>query len=259
MIDTGLFILGKFVALAIRPDIWLALGLVLTLWGVWRGRPRLARRAGSVTLAATLAFGILPLGDLMLRALETRHPVAPGLTRIDGIVVLGGGEDGERSALWGQVQLGEGAERLTEGLRLARLHPEAQLVFTGGSGALRDAFGGGQSGADVAHAFWTEQGALGAIYERSSRNTAENARATAALIDPRPGETWVLVTSAFHMPRALQSFHAAGWPGMNPWPVDFRSRPLDRGIGWDLDGNLGRIRTALNEYLGLVGYRLAGR
>jgi hypothetical protein len=131
MMDTALFILGKLVGLAIRPDIWLTLGLGLTLWGLWRGRQSLARGAGGVTLAAMLGFGVLPLGDLMLRPLETQHPVAPDLAQIDGIVVLGGGEDAERSALWGQVQLGEGGERLTEGLRLARLHPEVTLVFTG--------------------------------------------------------------------------------------------------------------------------------
>ena len=257
--DTGLFILGKLAGLAIRPDIWLTVGLGLTLWGLWRGRLALARTVGTVTLAAVLAFGMLPLGDLLLRPLETRHPVAPDLPGLDGIVVLGGGEDAERSALWGQVQLGEGAERLTEGLRLARLHPGAQLVFTGGSGALRDALGGGQSGADVVETFWTQQGIADATFERASRNTAENARATAALIGQRPGETWVLVTSAFHMPRALQSFRAAGWPDITPWPVDYRSRPLGRGISWDLDGNLGRMRTAFNEYLGLIAYRLAGR
>jgi uncharacterized SAM-binding protein YcdF (DUF218 family) len=259
MMDTALFILGKLVGRAIRPDIWLTLGLGLTLWGLWRGRQRLAGCAGGVTLAAMLGFGALPLGDLMLRPLETQHPVAPDLARIDGIVVLGGGEDAERSALWGQVQLGEGGERLTEGLRLARLHPEATLVFTGGSGALRDALGGGTSGAAVAEAFWTQQGYDSAIFERASRNTAENARATAALIGPRPGETWVLVTSAFHMPRALHSFRAAGWPAIHPWPVDFRSRPLNRGLGWDLSGNLGRMGTAMNEYLGMAGYRLVGR
>ncbi|MFU8865538.1 MAG: YdcF family protein [Rhodobacterales bacterium] len=257
--DTTIFVLGKLAGLAIRPDIWLTFGVLLTFWGLCRGRSALARAAGAITIVALLSFGMLPLGDLLLRPLETRHPVAPYTPAIDGIVVLGGGEDAERSALWGQVQLGEGAERLTEGLRLARLHPEAQLVFTGGSGALRDALGGGQSGADVAETFWTEQGLTDATLERVSRNTAENARATVDLIGQRPSETWVLITSAFHMPRALQSFRAAGWPDITPWPVDFRSRSLSRGIGWDLDGNLGRMRTALNEYLGLIGYRLAGR
>ena len=257
--DTAFFILAKVVALLIRPDAWLALGLGLAALGLWRGWLRLARRAATLTLAATLAIGVLPLGDLALRPLETRHPPAPDLARIDGIIVLGGAEEAERSALHGSVQMNEGAERLTEGLRLARLHPGARLVFTGGSGYLRDAGGGGLSGAEVAGRFWAEQGHAGAILEGQSRNTAENARLTAALIRPAPGETWVLVTSAFHMPRAVQSFRAAGWPGIVPWPVDYRSRPLARGLAWELDSNLMRLRTAVNEYVGLIAYRLAGR
>jgi len=155
--------------------------------------------------------------------------------------------------------LNEGAERLTEGLRLARAHPGARLVFTDGSGAFRDALGGGLSGAEVAGRFWAEQGFEGALLKGAARNTAENARATLALVAPAEGKTWVLVTSAFHIPRALQSFRAAGWPDIQPWPVNYRIRPLARGPGWNLDGNLMRMRTALNEYVGLIGWRLAGR
>jgi len=79
------------------------------------------------------------------------------------------------------------------------------------------------------------------------------------MVDPQPAERWVLITSAFHMPRALQSFDAAGWPDIVPWPVDFRSRPWRRGIGWDLTGNMRQLNTALREHLGLLAYRLARR
>jgi len=257
--DTALFALGKAAGLVIRPDLWLVLGLGLVVLGLMRGWLTLARRAGAATLGAVLAIGFVPLGDLMLAPLESRHPAHPPLSRIDGIVVLGGGEDAERSALHGQVQLNEGAERLTEGLRLARANPDARLVFTGGSGSFRDAFGGGLSGAEVAGRFWTELGFGEALLEGSSRNTAENARATFALVAPTEGETWVLITSAFHMPRAVNSFRAAGWPDIQPWPVDYRTLPLRRGLGWNLDGNLLRMRTALNEYVGLLGWRLMGR
>lgn len=257
--DTLLFVLAKIAGLVIRPDLWLALGMGLTVLALARGRLAVARGLGSATLAAILVIGLLPLGDLMLAPLESRHPVAPDLPRIDGIVVLGGAEDAERSAFHGQVQLNEGAERLTEGLRLARAHPDARLVFTGGSGAFRDALGGGLSGAEVAGQFWADQGFTNALLEGTSRNTAENARATLAMVTPAEGEIWVLVTSAFHMPRALQSFRAAGWTDIRPWPVDYRTRPLRRGLGWNLDGNLMRMRTALNEIVGLIGWRLAGR
>lgn len=257
--DTAVFILAKLAGLGLRPDVWLLLALALIVWWQWRGRPVAARRAGSGLLAAVLALGFVPLGDLALAPLEGRHPVRPGLSDIAGVIVLGGAEDARGTRLRDQVQLNAAAERFTEALALARAHPQARVVFTGGSGALRDALGGGLSGADVAARFFAEQGLERAEFERTSRNTTENARASAALIDPQPGEVWVLVTSAFHMPRAIQSFRAAGWPGIQPWPVDFRGRPWRDRLGWDLMGNLGRLEIALREYLGLLAYGLAGR
>lgn len=144
------------------------------------------------------------------------------------------------------------------GLGLARLHPEAQFFFTRSSGAFRDGFGGRQSGASVAEVFWTELGIKDAMFERASRHIAENAGATVALIGPRSGETRVWLISAFHMPRALQSLRRAGWARHEVLARGFPQRPLRRGFGWDLDGKLDRIRIASNEYLGLIGYHLAG-
>ena len=92
--------------------------------------------------------------------------------------------------------------------------------------------------------------------ERASRNTAENARLTYDLIAPEPSETWVLVTSAFHMPRSVASFEAAGWQGIIPWPVDYRAGTLRGGIGWDLGRNLEVLNTAVREYIGLLAYQI---
>ena len=259
MSDTVFFVIAKLGGVLIRPDSWLVLGLALTVWGLWRARLRLAWRAGLVTFLAALLLAVVPLGEMLLRPLETRYPVRPDLDDIAGIIVLGGGEDAARTALWDQVQLNEGGERFTEALYLARQHPQARVLFTGGSGALRDVAGGGLSGAMVAERFFDEQGLTRAEFERDSRNTAENARASFAMVDPQPGETWVLVTSAFHMPRSMRSFDAAGWPDVVAWPVDFRTRPGQRGLGWNLSGNLARLDTALREHLGGLAYRMAGR
>ena len=175
--------------------------------------------------------------------------------------MLGGGEEAWLSARWDQVVFGEGAERFTAALALARVHPQARIVFTGGSGALRDVGRSDGSSAAVAKRFFTEQGIDPArlSVESASRNTAENARLTRALIKPQPGEVWVLVTSAFHMPRAMESFRAAGWEGLVPWPVDFRARDLDVGIGWELARNLDVLNTAVREYLGILAYGATGR
>lgn len=97
------------------------------------------------------------------------------------------------------------------------------------------------------------------LLEGQSRNTAENARPSRELAAPAPDETWVLVTSAFHMPRALRSFEAAGWTGLAPWPVDCRTSAFADGMGWNLARNLQVLKTAIREQAGQIDYRLFGR
>ena len=106
----------------------------------------------------------------------------------------------------------------------------------------------------VAQAFFAAQGLdeQRLLLEQHSRNTAENAALSLALAQPQPGQVWLLVTSAFHMPRAMHEFHEAGWQGLVPYPVDYRSGPFVDGIGWDLPENLRVLNTALHERVGLL-------
>jgi uncharacterized SAM-binding protein YcdF (DUF218 family) len=252
--DTLIFIISKLVAAAIRVETWLLLGMGLALLGLLFGRLRLARVLLVATLAATLLLTVLPVGGLLLQPLESRYPANPVLSQVDGIVLLGGGEDASKSRFWKQPQLREGAERYTAALELARRFPQAQVVFAGGSGQLRDLSGEVVSEGGVAQAFFAAQGldSERLLLEQRSRNTAENAANSLALAQPQAGQTWVLVTSAFHMPRALHLFEKAGWPEMQPWPVDYRSGRFVDGIGWDLAENLRVLNTALNEHVGLL-------
>jgi uncharacterized SAM-binding protein YcdF (DUF218 family) len=259
--DTVFFIASKLVWALIKPETWLVIGLGLTALLLVAGRPRGARRAAVPTFLAALVITIIPIGDLLLRPLETRYPVNPPLEQVDGILVLGGGEDAHGTARWNQVQLNEGAERYTVALALARRFPTARLVVSGGSGALRDLGQQGGKEVIVAQMFFVEQGLSRErlLLEPHARNTAENARLSMAMANPASDETWVLVTSAFHMPRAMRSFEAAGWTGLVPFPVDFRSRGLRDGIGWELARNLDRLNGALREYVGLLTYMWTGR
>ena len=97
------------------------------------------------------------------------------------------------------------------------------------------------------------------MLETASRNTAENARLSLALANPEPGSVWVLVTSAFHMPRALNSFRAAGWPDVVPYPVDYRTTNFTERIGWGLLRNMQVLNIAIREQVGRLAYRFAGR
>lgn len=259
--DTVFFIASKLIGALLRPDTWIVIALGLIVLALLTQIRHLALWTSSVTLAAVFALAILPLGDLLLQPIERTYPAQPPLERVDGIIVLGGGEDTRASVYWNQMQLEEGGDRYTAALALARQFPEAHVLFTGGSGALRDLAGASTSEAEMAGEFFRDQGIAPErlLLEGRSRNTAENARLSLALASPAPGETWVLVTSAFHMPRAMRSFETAGWTGLVPWPVDYRTSSFAAGIGWDLTHNLKVLNTAIREQVGQLAYRLSGR
>jgi uncharacterized SAM-binding protein YcdF (DUF218 family) len=165
--------------------------------------------------------------------------------------------DPERSEAAGRPVLMTAADRVTAAADLARRYPTARVVFTGGTGSLFSSI------AEAEHATGAFE-RMGVARERvvlegRSRNTAENAAFTAALIAPRPGERWVLVTSASHMPRAVGAFRQAGFP-VEAYPVDRAVLPRDfLTISNSLPVGLGRTDTAVKEYIGLVVYRLTGR
>jgi uncharacterized SAM-binding protein YcdF (DUF218 family) len=259
--DTAFFIISKLIGLALQVETWLVVGMVVTLAAGRFARPRLARWSGGVTLVAILAVGMFPIGEVLLRPLETEFPPRPAPAQIDGIVVLGGVEDQRATAAWGEPQLNEAAERLTAAAALAIAHPEARLVFSGGSGRLRNTVLGRPELPSVALDFFVSLGIDPdrIIWEDQSRNTAENARFSYEVAAPVPDETWVLVTSAFHMGRALASFEATGWNDIIPHPVDYRTGSVIDGIGWNLSGNLEVLNIAIKEWVGRLAYRSTGR
>ena len=96
------------------------------------------------------------------------------------------------------------------------------------------------------------------ILENKSRNTAENAAFSKAIANPKPGERWVVITSAAHMPRAMGVFRAAGFD-VEAYPVDWRTqRTGGPAIKWFVRG-LADIDDAAHEYVGLLVYWLTGR
>ena len=141
---------------------------------------------------------------------------------------------------------------------LARRYPKAKLVFSGGSGRL-----GRQDikEADVLAPFLDILGVTPkrVVYERMSRNTYENARLTYDLVKPKQGENWVLITSAFHMPRSVGSFRKAGWTVI-PYPVDYKFTGKEEfNLSFDFAAGLGGLASGSHEWLGLLFYRLTGK
>lgn len=255
------FYIAKVLWFLLQPSS-LMVGAVLAGAGLaTTKRYRLGRRllwGGGIAL---IVCGLTSVGDLLIRPLEARFPradVADG-TAIAGIIVLGGAEDGGAADSRQLAALNEAAERYTETLAMARLLPHARIVFTGGSGAL---LARQTPDAEVAGRLFV---ALGIPTERltlegESRTTFENALFTARLLHPKPNERWLLVTSAWHMPRAMGSFRRAGFR-VEPWPVDYRTpRRLDlTQFRSSIPEGLRRIDFVTREYVGLVAYYLTGR
>lgn len=267
--ETALFLLGKLVGLALRMETWLILLALVVVVAQARGRARAAMRASVALLALLIGLTVMPVGSLLLRPLEAAYPDNPPVTRVAGIIVLGGAEDVATSRHWGGVQLRGGGERLVAAAELARRFPGARLLLAGGGGTLRDVAGPGLSEAAIAADFLRRQGIAAdrLILEARSRNTAENARLglaqitdqTTARIGGQADGVWLLVTSAHHMPRAMRSFTAAGWRDLVAYPVDFRSTPFAQGLGWALAENLDLLNIAIREWVGGLAYRLTGR
>jgi uncharacterized SAM-binding protein YcdF (DUF218 family) len=259
--DTVFFVTSKLAGALLRADTWILIALAVILLALSRGWRRTAMTVSSVTFVLLVILSALPLGGLLLQPIERTYPPNPPLTRVDGIIVLGGAEDIRASAFWGQTQFNEAGERLTAALALARAFPQARVLFTCGSGALRDLGSARMSEAASAESFFRDQGLDPArlLLEGSSRNTAENARRGLDLARPRAGETWLLVTSAFHMPRAMRSFAAAGWPRLVAYPVDYRTSAFADGTGWDLTRNIQVLNIAMRERVGQIAYALTGR
>ena len=95
--------------------------------------------------------------------------------------------------------------------------------------------------------------------ESVARNTYENAVLSYEAAKPKPGETWLLVTSAIHMPRAVGCFRRAGWT-IVPYPVDYHTATtIATAPGLLLADHLMLVNGAAKEWLGLAAYYVLGR
>lgn len=252
------FVLSKIVWFLVQP---LNLIVLLVLAGPVLSALRL-RRVGQFAfqtgLVILIVVSILPIGQMLLIPLENRFARPATMPKeITGLIVLGGGALSDLSVARGTVSLSNAAERYTEAVYLARLYPNARVVFTGGSS---DVLGPGFSEADTVRTLFAELGLTGprVLFERSSRNTWENAVNTQALIKPKAGERWLLVTSANHMPRSVGIFRRVGWTVI-PYPVDYRTLGYVDIRGFDFLDRMDEFDTAIKEWIGLISYRFLGR
>jgi uncharacterized SAM-binding protein YcdF (DUF218 family) len=256
----GLFVAGKVLGLLTQPLLWIAAMLALAL--LWQKRhPQRSRKTVTAALVLLLGLGWEPVPDLLMRSLEDQYTeMAPDadLGAYVGVIVLGGAtESGHVARDHLQPLLNSAAERMTATVSVARRNPHLQVVFTGGEGAL---LGVGPSEAERARAFFDSLGLTGARihFENISRNTHDNAILTAALPVIDTSQRWLLLTSAWHMPRSMATFQKVGW-NVTAYPVDFRTGNTTPWTEYSLIDSITRWQLLLNELLGLLAYRITGR
>jgi uncharacterized SAM-binding protein YcdF (DUF218 family) len=208
-----------------------------------------------------IAAATLPLGVLLIAPLEDRFPLPPpDLPPPEGIVVLGGAINDGVSQARQETIFDEGGERLTEAVVLAKRYPQARVVYTSGSSSFTGAV---STEALQARKLMSQMGIAPerVTIEDKSRNTDENARFTAAIVHPEPSQRWIVVTSAFHIPRSMGIFEKAGFHPI-AYPVAFRTqgRPReDMRLTFDPVRNLRIFEIAVHEWMGLVAYWASGR
>ena len=226
---------------------------------LWIGKPRLGRALLTISVTAMILIGATPVGSVLLATLESRFPPWNGEGPVDGIVVLGGAIDPGRYFWRPGSGMNPAIGRVSETARLAGLHKSARVIFAGGNPTRdNDEHSEAAAARDLLIAMGVDAGRI--TLELDSRNTCENAWFLKQEARPKPGERWLIVTSAFHMARAIGCFRSVGFP-VTAYPVDFRvpDGALSFQPGLTYSGGLERFSLAVHEFFGLITYRMAGR
>ncbi len=258
--DTAFFLASKIIRIIIDPGVvilLLILSSAVLSWTRWR---KLSRILLSITALICLFLVTIPMGNYSLQYLENYFPINPPLPKqIDGIIVLGGTLDASLTAARNQLSLNGSVERITNFAKLANLYPSAKLIYTGGTGSLTEqAYKEAQYVSPILKQLGVNEQNL--ILESQSRNTYENAIFSYDLASPKPNETWILITSARHMPRAIGTFRAANWSNIIPYPVDFIYKGDEIfGPSLNLRSSLNSFTTAIYEWSGLLAYYLTNK
>jgi uncharacterized SAM-binding protein YcdF (DUF218 family) len=254
-----MFELSKIFWAVAQPGVLLLLALALGMLCLWIGWRRLGTWLVSLATVVLLAVTLFPLERLYMTPLERRFPVPELPAKVDGFIVLGGGISFRQVGSVLRAEINEsGGDRLAAFAALARRYPEARLVFSGGSGSLRQPELREADAAKVILAdFGVDPDRI--LLQRRSRNTWEDANFAKEQLNPQPGEIWVMITSAFHMPRAVGCFRQVGWEVI-PYPVDFLAGEHS-WFGFEVNPvySLGLLTVASKEWVGLLAYHLMDR
>ena len=258
--DNLFFYSAKILWMLLSPDSLFLILLILSLLLILSRHRKKGVALLSLLTLGLLLLAIFPVGSWMLYPLESRFPTNPPLPQnIDGIIVLGGSVIPDRSQQWHQLETNQYHERLSYFILLAKKYPQAKLIFTGGNSWIMP---DEPTEADMVKDYLIQSGIEPArlMLEDRARNTAENAEFSKQLAQPQAGEQWLLITTAYHMPRAVGVFCQQGWKVI-PYPVDHFTEGPEKlySPSFSLIYHAFNLVAATHEWLGLLAYQLSGK
>jgi len=250
MSDDVNYIVSKLFWFVFQPINFLILMCLLGSVLLFTRWVRIARWV-LVTSALVLAvISFTPVGLHSLNSIEVQYDQTTLPKHVDGILVLGGSVDWAISKGRGSIELGNAGDRIIQSLVLANKYPNAKYVYTGHQGRkLDDSVGRPVDLKQFIVSLGIESERV--FIEDKSRNTHENVRFSYDFIKPAHDEEWVVITSAFHMPRALKLFDLHGWE-VTPWVSDYRSPGREGHMPWfyDTTSSIANINIFVKEFIG---------
>lgn len=243
-----MFLIKKIIVAFVLPPGCLVVAL-FALGHYLRGRCRPAALVCAGVAALTWAGSTRVFSDALMRPLEYKYS-APAKPAGDVIVVLGGGARDGDGVFSASERLAPGTLERVSAAYILHKKTRLSLLISGGTPY------SSMSEAAAAAAYLVELGVPKAkiITEEASRDTVENAAFTRRICEAKGYKNIILVTSAYHMPRSMYLFKKAGFTSVTPFPIGRSSGGGHYLRDW-LPGNPDTAR-ALNEYLGLLYYRL---
>lgn len=253
--------ISKFIWVILQPVNLLLLFLFVFLLLSSTGYKQIGRIGIWGTLISFLFLAFTPIGPKLLNGLESSAPLSEIPRHVDGIIVLGGGVDWFASDGRTRIQLSGGSERVISGIELALRYPNSVLIYSGHVGygkSQRYTENGYSNLTDLIVALGVERERI--IIDRESRNTADHAPVLMRSIKPKSDENWILVTSAFHMSRAVEVFKNSNWDVI-PYAVDYRTSKYNSEYPYFYDtlSYLDACNLWFKEMIGRYVYRVTGK
>lgn len=249
-----LFTLKKLIGELLMPLPIIIITLFVGLF-LLKYRPVLAKGLLSIATVTLLLLSAMPVANRLIVGLEQQYPVyTPIAEKLDYIVILGCGHSSDEKLAAIQELKICSLQRLTEGLRIANLHPEAIMITSGA------AFYDVSSNAEKVKQAAIELGFDGdnIITETRPKDTEDEALYISPLLIDK---NFVLITNANHMPRSMTYFQNQG---VNPIaaPTGFYVKDFTGDKRWQdyfPDPNqLNKSTTSWYETLGLIWQWIKG-